>query len=102
MACDLPGLLASYWRWHRPDAQQPPQNDTDDAPQARAASYAEIVRADQPVAYWRFEDETGLAELNGSPWMPAADWARSKFMQAGPRRQKFPLFDAEQPARFVR
>src|SRR5438552_891878 len=74
-------------------AQPAPQNDTDDAP-LTSATYADLVRADQPAAYWRFADDQGTAELNGSPWLPQQIAGSVKFSQPGPRRQKFPLFDA--------
>ena len=36
-------------------AQQAPQNDTDDDNAPKQPPYADLVRADKPVAYWRFE-----------------------------------------------
>src|SRR4051812_11899118 len=72
---------------------QQPQNDTDDAPQPSAASYADIVRADQPTAFWRFEDDQGTAEVGGSPLVPRQITAGIKFSQQGARRDKFPLFE---------
>jgi hypothetical protein len=33
------------------------QNDTDDDKDRQPTPYAEIVRADQPAAWWRFDDE---------------------------------------------
>src|SRR5262245_57245809 len=80
-------------------AQAPPQpqNDTDDAPQ-QAVSYATIAETDHPVARWRFEDDKAVAELNGSPWPPQSVGSTVKLSQPGPRRQKFPLFDAKNHA----
>ncbi|HEY2410660.1 MAG TPA: LamG domain-containing protein, partial [Pirellulaceae bacterium] len=71
---------------------QQPQNDSDDAPEA-AAGYVDIVRADQPVAYWRFEDDKAVADVGGSPVSPQKITAGIKFSQAGPKRDKFPLFE---------
>ncbi len=73
---------------------QQPQNDTDDAPQAGPSAYVELVRADQPVAYWRFEDDKASGEHGASPWKMQQMTGDVKFLQAGPRNQKFPLFDA--------
>lgn len=80
-------------------AQAPPkpQNDTDDDKDGSSA-YAEIVRADRPAAYWRFEDDKGVAELNGSPWLPAEIAGPVKWLAAGPRQAKYPLFDAQNSA----
>ncbi len=85
----LPAVLLAQAR--------PPQNDTDDVKDVGAA-YAEIVRADKPAAYWRFEDDQGAAELNGSPW-PATEVAGPvKWLAQGPRQTRFPLFDANNHA----
>src|SRR5262245_50437528 len=80
-------------------AQTPPkpQNDTDDDKDVGAA-YAEIVRADRPVAYWRFGDDQGSAELNGSPWLPAEIAGAVQWLAAGPRQATFPLFEAQNRA----
>src|SRR5262245_17600256 len=78
-------------------AQQAPQNDTDDA-SAKSATYEDVVRADQPAAYWRFEDAEGNAELNGSPWRPQSISGSMAFSRPGPRGEKFPLFAAENQA----
>src|SRR5262245_9115125 len=95
LLCLIPAcLLISQLLLTRAPRQQPPHNDTDDGPQPRAAAYAEIVRADQPVAWWRFDDSTGTAELAGSPWPAQQSTAGVKFVQPGPRQTKFPLFDA--------
>lgn len=51
--------------------QQAPQNDTDDDNGPKHSAYVEQVRADKPVAWWRFESADGVAELEGSPWKPA-------------------------------
>jgi hypothetical protein len=92
--CILFGALLASAGGQQPSA---PQNDTDDAPRSKTP-YADIVRADQPAAYWRFEDDTGAAELGGSPWLPAQIAGPVKLSQAGPRQAKFPLFDAENHA----
>jgi len=88
--CVLPAMLLAQ-------APPKPQNDTDDDKDAGAA-YAEIVRADRPVAFWRFEDEKGFAELNGSAWLPADVAGPVKWLAAGPRSAQFPLFDAQNHA----
>src|SRR5262245_2600189 len=73
---------------------QQPQNDSDE-PSAPSASYAEIVKADQPAAYWRFEDGKAKAELSDSTLPPQQTTGAVKLAQPGPRRDKFPLFDAK-------
>src|SRR5262245_31075530 len=75
-------------------AQQAPQNDTDDGPQPKSAAYADLVRTDQPVACWRFDDDKGTAELNGSPWRPTQIGGSPKLSQPGPGGPQFPLFEA--------
>lgn len=77
---------------------QTAQNDTDDNKDVRTSAYADLVRADKPVAYWRFEDDQGAAELDGSPWLPALIVGPAKLGAAGPRQDKFPLFDAQNRA----
>ena len=73
--------------------QRAAQNDTDEGPR-RGAVYADLVRADGPVAYWRFEDEGAAGELNGSPW-PAKEVSGGVMrMQEGPGAKKFSLFEA--------
>ena len=79
-------------------AQVAPQNDTDDNKDARESAYVELVRADKPVAWWRFEDESGSAELNGSAWMPQTIVGPAKLSEEGPRQQQFPLMAAENKA----
>lgn len=68
------------------------QNDTDDDKDRQSAPYAEIVRADKPVAWWRFEDGQSAAELNAAPWLAAEVVGRVKFDQPGPPQDRFPLF----------
>lgn len=77
------------------------QNDTDDAPQNAAGAYADLVEADQPVAWWRFEQEKGAA---ADQWTQpiAGEKHAGKFAavtmsgkvtaDAGPRPPIFPLF----------
>jgi len=86
-------LLLSLVEGRNLFAQQP-QNDSGDAPQASTAAYAEIVRTDQPVAYWRFEDDKATGEHGASHWSLQQKTGDVKFLQSGPRQQKFPLFDA--------
>lgn len=73
---------------------QQPQNDSGDAPQVSTAAYAEMVRADHPVAYWRFEDDKGTGEFAESSLALQQMTGGVKYLQDGPRQQKFPLFDA--------
>lgn len=77
---------------------QQPQNDSADAPQTGSAAYAEIVRADKPAAYWRFEDEKASGDYAGSTLSLQKMTGDVKYLQAGPRQQKFPLFDANNHA----
>lgn len=79
-------------------AQAAPQNDTDDNKDSRDPAYVELVRADKPVAWWRFEDEAGSAELDGSPWMPQAIVGPAKVSEEGPRQQQFPLMAVDNRA----
>src|SRR5262245_5769358 len=76
---------------------QQPQNDSDET-SASSASYSEIVKADQPAAYWRFEDGKAKAELSDSTLPPQQTTGAVKLAQPGPRRDKFPLFDAKNQA----
>ena len=97
-----PSLKIAALAWLVPAlvwAQAPPkpQNDTDDDKEVGAA-YAEIVRADRPAAYWRFEDDRGSAELNGSPWLPTEVAGPVQWLAAGPRQAQFPLFDPQNRA----
>ena len=71
--------------------QQPPQNDTDDDSTPKPSAYVERVRADKPVAWWRFETADGVAELEALPWKAAEIAGPVKFAEAGPRQAKFPL-----------
>src|SRR5690349_661658 len=54
----LIGLLA-----HAAVAAPPPAQNDSDEPATSGQVYADIVRSDQPVAYWRFEDDRGTAEF---------------------------------------
>src|SRR5689334_7755716 len=72
---------------------QQPQNDSDDGLQQSAATYADIVRSDQPAAYWRFDDNKAVVEVNGSPLSSKQVMAGIQFSQPGPQRDKFPLFE---------
>src|SRR5437773_1760 len=78
--------------WQAAVAQRPAQNDSENGPEARTSAYEQIVRADQPVAYWRFDNGTGAAELDSSPWRPSQIAGPIKFNHAGPRAEHFPLF----------
>ncbi|HMC12018.1 MAG TPA: LamG domain-containing protein, partial [Pirellulaceae bacterium] len=80
------------------DGQLAPQNDSDEGPSPSGPAYAEIVRADQPAAYWRFEDGKGVAELTGLPGAAPETRGGVKQSQWGPRREKFPLFDTANKA----
>jgi hypothetical protein len=78
---------------------QQPQNDSDEPP-ASSDAYAEIVKVDQPVAYWRFEDGKGAVDLIGSTLSPRQTTGAVKFGHPGPRRDKFPLFDGGNQSAF--
>jgi len=70
------------------------QNDSDDGLVSKAARYPELVRADKPVAYWRFEDGSAAAELaGGEVWQPVEVVGAVKWNEAGPRQGRFTLFD---------
>lgn len=77
------------------------QNDSDEAP-ATSDAYAELVEADQPIAWWRFEQPKDAA---AHAWAQPAvnDKLEGKFStvevvgkvtatDAGPRPPQFPLF----------
>jgi len=93
LACLLLSLAADCNLFGQQATGTQAQNDSGDAPQASTAAYAELVRADQPAAYWRFEDDKGSGESNSSPLVPVQKTGEVKFQQAGARQQKFPLFD---------
>jgi len=76
---------------------QQPQNDSDE-PSPQSSGYTEIVTADQPVAWWRFEDDQGATELVGGTLLPRQTAGGIKLLKAGPRRDKFPLFDSRNQA----
>jgi hypothetical protein len=70
------------------------QNDSDDALVSKAPRYPEIVRADKPVAYWRFEDGGAAADLaGGEAWRSVQTVGAVKWNEPGPRQAKFPLLD---------
>ena len=80
-------------------AQTPvPQNDTDDDKDRQPTPYAEIVRADQPVAWWRFDGDEAAAELSGAAWPAAGVAGQARFAQTGPPPGKFPLFAGQNRA----
>src|SRR4051794_38264396 len=74
-----------------------PQNDTDDVPQ-QSRSYADIVQADQPTLYWRFEDDKAFADESGRAVEPQKISGPVQFLEPGPRNDRFPLFEAENRA----
>src|SRR5262245_28405787 len=80
-------------------AQTPPaQNDTDDDKDRQPTPYAEIVRADQPVAWWRFDGDDATGELGGTAWPAAGVVGPAKLAQPGPPPGKFPLFSGRNRA----
>ena len=74
------------------------QNDTDDDKDRRNSPYAEIVLADQPTAWWPFDDGQAAGEINGQLWQAAAVSGPAKLAQPGPPSGKFPLFDGQNQA----
>src|SRR5437762_2205229 len=79
-------------------AQRPAQNDSENGPETKMSAYEQIVRADQPTAYWRFDGGTGATELDGNAWKPAQIVGPIAFNQAAPRAERFPLFDEQNAA----
>src|SRR4051794_25871729 len=77
-------------------AAAPPvaQNDSDE-PAATGDTYAGIVHSDGPAAWWRFDDERGVAEVGDERLAPQAIVGPAKLQQAGPPRVRFPLFGKE-------
>src|SRR5262245_53924875 len=69
-----------------------PQNDTDDDKDRQPTPYAEIVRADRPVAWWRFDGDDPSGELNGAAWPAVGVVGPAKLAQPGPPPGRFPLF----------
>src|SRR5688572_23501459 len=61
------------------------QNDTDDNDHRLSSPYAEVVRADKPVAWWRFDDGQLPAELNGALWLAAEVAGEVQLDQPGPQ-----------------
>lgn len=72
--------------------QATPQNDTDDGPAAAGGRYEQIVRADQPVAWWRFEDSRGAAISSEGDFIVSKKYGDIRFGVAGPTAPQFPLF----------
>jgi hypothetical protein len=78
------------------------QNDTDDAPPSATDAYAEIVEADQPVAWWRFQANTNdkgaswaqpiASEKTGAQYGTVELVGKVTATEAGPRPPRFPLF----------
>jgi len=68
-------------------AAAPPvaQNDSDE-PAATGDTYAGIVHSDGPAAWWRFDDERGVAEVGDERLAPQAIVGPAKLQQAGPPR----------------
>ncbi|QDU29759.1 hypothetical protein ETAA8_48740 [Anatilimnocola aggregata] len=84
------------------------QNDTDDAPASAAGAYAEIIEADQPIAWWRFQQEKKDAAQSWAQPV-AGENATAKFAEVeivgkvtatdpGPRPPRLPLFTAANTA----
>lgn len=84
-------------------AQPASQNDTDDTPPDHSGRYAQLVEADQPSVWWRFEDDRGaaLTTPSGSDTttgnhqtllMPQRVMGKVLFNVAGPAPPQFPLF----------
>lgn len=73
------------------------QNDTDDN-LPTTANYAELIRADQPAAYWRLDDARGTLELTGETRLPQLIHGGVQLAGAGPPRERFPLFASDNRA----
>lgn len=74
------------------------QNDTDENRGSGASAYAEIVEADTPVAWWRFEDERGAGRLNGTELLPAEVAGPARLGEPGPRPARFPRMSPDNRA----
>lgn len=84
------------------------QNDTDEAPQSAAGAYADLVEADQPVAWWRFQPEKDAAaeswaqpivgEKAATKFDAASIVGKVTATDAGPRPPKFPSFTTSNTA----
>jgi hypothetical protein len=72
--------------------QATPQNDTDDNPPAAGGRYEQVVRADEPVVWWRFEDSRGAGISPEGDLVPCKKHGNIVFGAAGPAAPQFPLF----------
>ena len=85
-ACFILALFAAAWG----------ANDTDD--DAKATAYGDIVQADKPVAHWRFDQGQLTAEGTGASLPSGAITGNVKLHAAGPQKDKYPGFDAQNEA----
>jgi hypothetical protein len=61
---------------------------------AVADGYAQIIRADKPVAWWRFEEANGKQTANtAGTRLESRLVGAAKLGQAGPRPERYPLFE---------
>jgi hypothetical protein len=84
------------------------QNDTDEAPVTAGGAYADLVEADQPVAWWRFDQlKDGAANAWAQPvggekgeakFAPVEFVGKVTAADAGPRPPQFPLFASSNTA----
>lgn len=69
--------------------------DAKDATAATRGSYARIIEADRPVAYWRFSEAKGRRIAGRLPGRLAGNASLGK---PGPRAGRYPLFDTRNTA----
>ncbi len=72
------------------------QNDSDT--EVRPTTYADIVLADKPVAYWRFDGKEVVSETSTDVLKAATPQGEVKLAQPGPQPEVFPLFTADNRA----
>ena len=72
------------------------QNDSDT--DVKPTTYADIVLADKPVGYWRFDGKDIVSETSADVLKPAATQGQVKPQQPGPQPEVFPLFTKDNRA----
>jgi hypothetical protein len=76
-------------------------NDADATKDDKAAAYVDLVQADNPVAFWRFEQGKLASVVEDAPALAGTVTGNVKLRQAGPQQAKYPGFDgANEAAQF--
>lgn len=90
-------LLALGWSQASLRAQTTPAagNDSEPGDPASPASYAAVVQADKPVAWWRFAGDGKATQSAGDALGPVVFRGKPAAGAAGPQGPKYPLFDVK-------